>query len=86
MLSDVDPDFIEKYVPRKSLLDLNYFPVTPNGHRVTEFSHRPSNGPKLSFVSIFLFSPFLQSLIFINCHRVTYIPIFNVVLYLVEYF
>ncbi|XP_057449930.1 DNA-directed RNA polymerase IV subunit 1 isoform X2 [Lotus japonicus] len=49
LLSDVDPDFIEKYVPRKSLLDLNYFPVTPNGHRVTEFSHRPSNGPKLSF-------------------------------------
>ncbi|KAK7252639.1 hypothetical protein RIF29_36728 [Crotalaria pallida] len=49
LLSDVDPNFIEKFVPRLDLLYLNYFPVTPNCHRLTEFAHAICNGSQLSF-------------------------------------
>ncbi|KAK7317076.1 hypothetical protein RJT34_01003 [Clitoria ternatea] len=49
LLDDVDPDFIEKYIPRKNLLKLKCFPVTPNCHRVTEFVYLSSNGNRLSF-------------------------------------
>ncbi|RDX61403.1 DNA-directed RNA polymerase IV subunit 1, partial [Mucuna pruriens] len=51
LLSDVDPNFIEKYVPRKNLLCLNCFPVTPNCHRVTEVPYAISNGNRLSFLN-----------------------------------
>ncbi|XP_019445104.1 PREDICTED: DNA-directed RNA polymerase IV subunit 1-like isoform X1 [Lupinus angustifolius] len=49
LLTDVDLNFIEKFVPRKDLLCLKYFPVTPNCHRVTEFAHAFCNGSRLSF-------------------------------------
>ncbi|KAE9613175.1 putative DNA-directed RNA polymerase [Lupinus albus] len=49
LLTGVDPNFIEKFVPRKDLLCLKYFPVTPNCHRVTEFAHAFCNGSRLSF-------------------------------------
>ncbi|KAE9606928.1 putative DNA-directed RNA polymerase [Lupinus albus] len=49
LLTDVDPNFIKKFVPRLDLLYLNYFPVTPNCHRVTEFAHAFCNGNRLSF-------------------------------------
>ncbi|KAH1164241.1 hypothetical protein GLYMA_01G215700v4 [Glycine max] len=49
LLNDVDPDFIEKYIPRKNLLCLNCFPVTPNCHRVTEVPYAISSGSRLSF-------------------------------------
>ncbi|XP_019421599.1 PREDICTED: DNA-directed RNA polymerase IV subunit 1-like isoform X1 [Lupinus angustifolius] len=49
LLADVDPNFITKFVPRLDLLGLNYFPVTPNCHRVTEFAHAFCNGNRLSF-------------------------------------
>lgn len=68
LLTDVDPNFIEKFIPRMDFLGLNCFPVTPNCHRVTEFTHAFSNGNRLSFVSVYFFSPFSHSLIFISCH------------------
>ncbi|KAL9328666.1 hypothetical protein ACSQ67_003669 [Phaseolus vulgaris] len=49
LLNDVDPNFIEKYVPRNNLITLNCFPVTPNCHRVTEVPYAISNGNRLSF-------------------------------------
>ncbi|TKY70899.1 DNA-directed RNA polymerase IV subunit 1 [Spatholobus suberectus] len=49
LLNDVDPSFIEKYVPRKNLLCLNCFLVTPNCHRVTEVPYAIPNGNRLSF-------------------------------------
>lgn len=55
LLRDVDSDFIEKYIPRKNLLSLSCFLVTPNCHRVTEVPYAISKGNQLSFVSIFLF-------------------------------
>ncbi|XP_047156504.1 DNA-directed RNA polymerase IV subunit 1 isoform X2 [Vigna umbellata] len=49
LLNDVDPNFIEKYIPRKNLVSLNCFQVTPNCHRVTEVPYAISNGNQLSF-------------------------------------
>ncbi|KAL2348086.1 hypothetical protein Fmac_002086 [Flemingia macrophylla] len=49
LLKDVDQNFMEKYVPRKNLLSLCCFPVTPNCHRVTEVPYAISNGNRLSF-------------------------------------
>ncbi|KAK7309001.1 hypothetical protein RJT34_05393 [Clitoria ternatea] len=49
LLAGVDPDLIEKYIPRMNLLKLKCFPVTPNCHRVTEFVNLSSNGNRLSF-------------------------------------
>ncbi|XP_015964342.1 DNA-directed RNA polymerase IV subunit 1 isoform X1 [Arachis duranensis] len=49
LLSDVDQDFVQKFVPQTELLGLNCFPVTPNCHRVTEVMHAFSNANRLSF-------------------------------------
>ncbi|KAF4369512.1 hypothetical protein F8388_019381 [Cannabis sativa] len=49
LLKDVDPTFIKKFVPRLDSLFLNSFLVTPNCHRVTEFTHAFSNGQRLTF-------------------------------------
>nr|KYP67245.1 DNA-directed RNA polymerase II subunit RPB1 [Cajanus cajan] len=49
LLKDVDQNIIEKYIPRKNLLSLDCFPVTPNCHRVTEVPYAISNGNRLSF-------------------------------------
>lgn len=55
LLSDVDPNFIEKFIPRMDLVDLSCFPVTPNCLRVTEVTHGFSTVYPLSYVSIFHF-------------------------------
>ncbi|KAI3414692.1 DNA-directed RNA polymerase [Psidium guajava] len=44
LLNGVDPTFIRKFISRKDSLFLNCFPVTPNGHRVTEVTHAFSHG------------------------------------------
>ncbi|XP_062074186.1 DNA-directed RNA polymerase IV subunit 1 isoform X2 [Humulus lupulus] len=49
LLKDVDPMFIKKFVPRLDSLFLNSFLVTPNCHRVNEFTHAFSNGQRLTF-------------------------------------
>ncbi|MED6198738.1 hypothetical protein PIB30_069412 [Stylosanthes scabra] len=50
LLSDVDQDYVKKFVPQTELLGLNCFPVTPNCHRVTEVMHAFSNANRLSFL------------------------------------
>ncbi|KAJ1416079.1 RNA polymerase, alpha subunit [Sesbania bispinosa] len=49
LLSGVDPNFIEKFVPSLDFLGLNCFLVTPNCHRVTELPHVFSSANPLSF-------------------------------------
>ncbi|KAJ7952384.1 DNA-directed RNA polymerase subunit [Quillaja saponaria] len=49
LLNDIDPKFVNKFVQQTTLLSLNFFPVTPNCHRVTEVIHALSNGNKLNF-------------------------------------
>ncbi|XP_058104734.1 DNA-directed RNA polymerase IV subunit 1 isoform X2 [Magnolia sinica] len=50
LLKDLDPKFIEKFVPRRELLFLTSFPVTPNCNRVTEAMHLFSDGSRLIFL------------------------------------
>lgn len=76
LLNDVDPNFIEKYIPRKNLISLNCFQVTPNCHRVTEVPYAISNGNRLSFVSIYVFSFVL--VLFISCDNWSYPCFFNI--------
>lgn len=47
LLNGVDPTFIRKFISRQDSLFLNCFPVTPNGHRVTEATHAFSHGQRL---------------------------------------
>ncbi|CAK8539379.1 unnamed protein product [Lathyrus sativus] len=49
LLSGVDSNFIEKYIPSMDLVGLSCFLVAPNCHRVTEVPHRLSGGYPLSF-------------------------------------
>ncbi|WJX62674.1 DNA-directed RNA polymerase [Trifolium repens] len=49
LLSGVDPNFIEKFIPSMDLVGLDCFLVAPNCHRVTEVPHRLSGGYPLSF-------------------------------------
>ncbi|WJX54939.1 DNA-directed RNA polymerase [Trifolium repens] len=49
LLSGVDPNFIEKFIPSMDLVGLDCFLVAPNCHRVTEVTHRLSGGYPLSF-------------------------------------
>ncbi|AES94122.2 putative DNA-directed RNA polymerase [Medicago truncatula] len=49
LLSGVDPNFIEKFIPSMDLVGLSCFLVAPNCHRVTEVPHRLSGGYPLSF-------------------------------------
>lgn len=55
LLKDVDPNFIKQFVLKPDSIFLNCFPVTPNGHRVTELTHAFSNGQRLNFVRSFSF-------------------------------
>ncbi|KAL6182113.1 hypothetical protein ACLB2K_043536 [Fragaria x ananassa] len=49
LLSDVDSNFITKFVPTTSSLSLDCFLVTPNCHRVTEVMYSFNNGQSLMF-------------------------------------
>ncbi|KAF5734840.1 DNA-directed RNA polymerase IV subunit 1 [Tripterygium wilfordii] len=49
LLNGVDPKFIKQFVSRIETLFLNFFPITPNCHRVTQVMHGFSNGQRLVF-------------------------------------
>ncbi|KAB2018222.1 hypothetical protein ES319_D08G214600v1 [Gossypium barbadense] len=49
LLKDVDPEFIKKFISEADSIFLNFFPVTPNSHRVTEIMHTSSNAQRLIF-------------------------------------
>ncbi|KAJ4846700.1 hypothetical protein Tsubulata_031972 [Turnera subulata] len=49
LLMDVDPNFFRRFELKPELYFINYFPVTPNCHRVTEFIHMSSNAQRLMF-------------------------------------
>ncbi|XP_021901821.1 DNA-directed RNA polymerase IV subunit 1 [Carica papaya] len=49
LLKAIDPKLIRKFILRPDSLFLNYFPVTPNSHRVTELTYMFSSGQRLFF-------------------------------------